>query len=94
MAMKTLGLCLLFCIIGLAEDFIVSKFYLAIAKKQAFRAGGISFILTLLTMFVVSNIVKGDSVPLLLCYATGGWVGTYLGVKGADMNLRNFRRAQ
>jgi hypothetical protein len=76
-----MGLCLLFFVIGLAEDFIVSKFYLEIARKRAFRAGGISFILTIMTMFVVSNIIRGDSVVLLLCYAGGGWVGTWLGVK-------------
>jgi hypothetical protein len=79
--METMGLCLLFFVIGLAEDFIVSLYYRAISKKQAFRSAVISFVHTLVAIFVVASIIKGDSLLLLVCYAMGGFVGTYLGVK-------------
>jgi hypothetical protein len=77
----TLGLCGLFFGIGLAEDFIVSRYYLAIAKKQAFRSAAISFVHTLLAVFVVASIIRGDSVLLLIAYAGGGFCGTFAGVR-------------
>ena len=80
-AVKMMGLCLLFFVIGLAEDFIVSCYYRAIADKKALRSAGISFVHTLLAIFVVASIIKGDSIILLLFYAGGGFCGTYLGVK-------------
>ena len=79
--MKTMGLCLLFFGLGLVEDFVVSLYYRAIAKKQAMRSAVISLGHTLLAVFVVASIIKGDLILPFLFYAVGGGIGTYLGVK-------------
>lgn len=81
--METLGLCILFCAIGAVEDLIVAAYYFNLAKKRAFRTAVISGVHTLLAVFVVATIITGDSIPLLLCYALGGSLGTFAGVKRA-----------
>jgi hypothetical protein len=81
MDMKTLYLCALFGGLGLVEDFIVTLYYSSVAKKKSVRAGVISTLHTLLAVFVVASIIRGDSIPMLVCYAVGGGVGCYLGVK-------------
>ena len=77
----SLALCGLFFVVGVIEDWVVSRYYLAIGKKQAGRAAGISMFHTLLALFVVASIIKGDNLWMLLFYAAGGGLGTYLGVK-------------
>jgi hypothetical protein len=74
-------LCVIFAAVGLVEDYIVSRYYRAIAEKKAIRSSVISFVHTLLAIFVVASIIKGNSIPLLICYATGGAVGTWIGVR-------------
>jgi hypothetical protein len=81
MDMKTLYLCAIFGGLGLIEDFIVSQYYKSISAKKAARSAVISLVHTLLAIFVVASIIRGDSVPLMICYAVGGAGGTYLGVK-------------
>jgi hypothetical protein len=81
MDMKTLYLCVIFAALGLVEDYIVSRYYLALARKQAGRTAAISLVHTLLAIFVVASIIRGDSVPLMICYAVGGAGGTWLGVR-------------
>lgn len=79
-ATPNLALLLLYGTIGTIEDFIVSLFYRAIAEKRAARSAGISFIHTLLTLFVVASIIISGNFWLLLAYSIGGAVGTYCGV--------------
>jgi hypothetical protein len=76
-----LTLCLVFFLLGAIEDFVVSLFYRAIADKKATRAGVISSVHTLLAVFVVASIIKGNSFLPLCAYALGGGAGTWLGVK-------------
>ncbi|MCK9597981.1 MAG: hypothetical protein M0R06_03005 [Sphaerochaeta sp.] len=79
--MKTLGLCILFCAIGAIEDLVVAYYYANLARRRAFRTAAISGVHTLLAVFVVATIITGDSIPLLLCYAAGGFCGTYAAVR-------------
>jgi len=53
----SLALLLLYGAIGTIEDFIVSLFYSAIAERRAVRSAAISFVHTLLTLFVVASII-------------------------------------
>jgi hypothetical protein len=76
-----LTLCLVFFLLGAIEDFVVSLFYRAIADKKATRAGVISSVHTLLAVFVVASIIKGNSFLPLCAYALGGGFGTFAGVK-------------
>jgi hypothetical protein len=81
MDMKTLYLCVIFFLLGAIEDFVVTLFYSSVARKKSVRAGIISTLHTLLAVFVVASIIRGDSVPMLVCYAVGCGIGCYLGVK-------------
>jgi hypothetical protein len=81
MDMKTLYLCVIFFLLGAVEDFVISLFYRAIADKRATRAGIISAVHTLLAVFVVASIIKGNSFLPLCAYAAGGGLGTWTGVK-------------
>ena len=79
--MRTMGLCLLFFVVGAVEDFVVSCFYRSLQQKRALRTSLISVGHTFLAIFVVSAIIQGDSILLLTFYALGGGVGIFLGVK-------------
>lgn len=83
-----LALCALFGAIGLAEDFIVSCYYVAIAEKKAVRAGLISAFHTVLAVFVVASVIKSESLWPMLFYAVGGGIGCWAGVK---INGKNHR---
>lgn len=76
-----LPMCLLFAVIGTIEDFGVSLYYVAIAEKRPVRSSVISFLHTLLAIFVVASIVVSKSPWPLLFYAGGGAIGTYCGVR-------------
>jgi hypothetical protein len=76
-----LTLCLVFFLLGAIEDFVISLFYRAIADKKATRAGIISSVHTLLAVFVVASIIKGNSFLPLCAYSAGGGLGTWFGVK-------------
>jgi hypothetical protein len=86
MNLALLPMCLLFAVIGTIEDWIVAQFYRAVAEKQAFRCSAISFIHTLLAVFVVGAIIVSESPLLLVCYATGGAVGMYVGTRFGGRN--------
>lgn len=79
--MKTLGLLILYFGLGLAEDYLVSWYYFFLGRKEAAKTAGISLVHTLLAVFVVASIIVSNDVWLLLAYAGGGAVGTYIGVK-------------
>ncbi len=81
MTTQTLALICLYGVIGTLEDFVVSLFYRAIAERRAVPAASISFIHTLLAVFIVGSIIVSKSPWLLLSYSLGGAIGTYAGVK-------------
>ena len=73
--------CLLFAVIGTLEDYLISWYYLFISEKRAAPSAAISFVHTLLAVFVVASVIVSESPWPLLAYAFGGAVGTYCGVR-------------
>ena len=79
--MENLALIALYGVIGTLEDFVISLYYDAIARRKAIPAASISFVHTLLAIFVVGSIIVSKSPWLLLSYSLGGAIGTFAGVK-------------
>jgi hypothetical protein len=74
-------LCAAYGLVGCFEDYLVSWYYLFVSQKRAVPSALISWVHTLLAVFVIAGVITSDSVLPLLCYATGGAAGTYAGVK-------------
>jgi hypothetical protein len=79
--LKNLSLCALYGVLGCLEDYIVVWYYRFIAEKRPVHSAVISWFHTLLAVFVVASVITSESVLPLLCYATGGAIATYLGVR-------------
>jgi len=69
-------LCLYF-LVGVLQDFLITKYYLALSDHLAFRASILAMIITYGTMKVF-NLTFGSDV-LFLAYALGTGVGTFVG---------------
>jgi len=67
--------------LGLALDYLLTKYYISISLRYRYRASILSMIITLLTVFVIASVIKMNSVVPLLGYALGNGVGTFLGVR-------------
>jgi branched-subunit amino acid ABC-type transport system permease component len=69
-------LCLYF-LAGVAQDYLIAKYYIALSHGLALRASILAMIITYGTMKVF-NLTFGSDV-LFLAYALGTGVGTYVG---------------
>lgn len=67
--------------LGLALDYLLTKYYISISLRYRYRASILSTIITLLTVFLIASVIKSNSVVPLLGYALGNGIGTFLGVK-------------
>ena len=67
--------------LGIALDWVIAKYYLALSRGQSFLAGGLSFLITVINLWVVEDIlVNRKSLALGLTYAAGAAIGTFLAV--------------
>ena len=70
-------LCLLYFLAGMAQDYLIAKYYIALLRGLASRASILAMIITYGTMKIF-NLTFGSDV-LFLAYALGTGVGTYAG---------------
>jgi predicted lysophospholipase L1 biosynthesis ABC-type transport system permease subunit len=70
---------LLFFLMGLVQDFLIAKYYLALSRRSAIVASILGMAITYLTMKVF-NVTFGRDAAFL-AYALGTGFGTYAGCK-------------
>ena len=74
--------CLLYFVIGVVYDVVITLYYLAINDRKSMLAGLWSFVITVVPFFIIYEIILSkDFTCQLLMYALGCGVGTYLTVK-------------
>ena len=70
-----------YVLLGVLEDALVGKYYLAVSARRAFLASIWSFIIALLAFFVMANALETKNWMLFLAFALGNAIGTFLVVK-------------
>ena len=73
---------ILYFIIGVAYDVLITLYYLAITDRRPAMAGVWSFVITTVQFFVLYELILSkDFLPQLIAYALGCGIGTFLTVK-------------
>jgi hypothetical protein len=70
---------LLFFLIGVVQDFLIAKYYLALSRRSAIAASILAMVITYGTMKVF-NVTFGNDLAFF-AYAVGTGAGTFLGCK-------------
>ncbi|HYF10504.1 MAG TPA: hypothetical protein VD967_02780 [Candidatus Paceibacterota bacterium] len=81
----SLGQYLIFFGVGFFQDLLITLYYQAISKDYPFRSGFLSFVVTVVGILVLYEILgdlEGQQLGIILAYALGNGVGTYVVVKG------------
>jgi hypothetical protein len=68
---------LLYFLVGVVQDFLIAKYYMALSRHSALLASILAMLLTYMTMKVFNLTFGADS--LFLAYALGTGAGTFLG---------------
>ena len=71
---------LLYTALGICIDYLVARYYQSISRRLRLRASTLSALITLLTVFVLAQVIRTDNPIPMLGYAAGNWLGTYLAV--------------
>ena len=77
-----LMLFVLYVALGVCIDYLIARYYQAISGRCRLRASNLSALITLLTVFVLAQVIRTDSPMPMMGYAAGNWLGTYLAVGG------------
>ncbi len=76
---------LIFFAVGVLQDLIITFYYQAVAKDWPLRSATLSIVVTLVNIFVLYAIisdVEQQVASVIVAYALGNGLGTYLVVKG------------
>jgi hypothetical protein len=73
---------LLYFIVGLVYDVVITLYYLAVTDRRSAMAGLWSFLITVVQVLILYEIIPSkDFLAQLIAYAFGCGIGTYLTVK-------------
>ena len=75
------SICICF-VIGLISDYIYACYMLAVSERRPLAAANWSLIFTILWLAFTLSIIE-KSIPLILAYLAGGYIGTFLATKNA-----------
>jgi len=78
----------LYVILGICLDFLIVRYYNAVSDHMRFLAGVYGWAITLFTVYVLDALITGNNKLMMLAYAVGNGIGTYLGV-GNGMDRRS-----
>lgn len=75
---------LTFFLIGILQDILATYYYQMIAKEYPWRAGVFSMVVTLVNLLILYEILTGieeQALSVILVYAFGNGVGTFMVIK-------------
>lgn len=78
--------CLIYFCIGLARDAAAALYYRSISERRAGRAGGVGGFITAFDLSVYGLLIRSWSPELVVAYAAGTGLGTYIIVKMSKEN--------
>jgi lipid-A-disaccharide synthase-like uncharacterized protein len=74
------GACCIYFLVGVVLDAIITIYYRAISSRRVLRASFLAFVITGATVLLIENIVISRNPVLILAYALGTSVGTWIGM--------------
>jgi len=74
------GACFAYFLVGVVLDAIITIYYRAISSRRVWRASILAFVITATTVLLIENIVISHNPILILAYALGTSVGTWIGM--------------
>jgi hypothetical protein len=79
--MKHMGILLIYFLIGLLHDSLVTIWYMALESRKTLFTGFISALLTFIGYGVLAfMILSPEFIPRLFSYALGTWTGTSIAI--------------
>lgn len=66
--------------IGFILDLLIAKEYIYITAGNPLLAALVSGLITLISVFVISKVVRNETGGAMLSYATGNALGTYFAI--------------
>jgi len=76
---------IIFFVVGIVQDFVVTLNWRFIAKEKIFLASIFSFLTTVITLGVLYSILarldESRSIPAIIVYALGVAAGTFIAMK-------------
>ena len=71
---------LLYMALGISIDYLIARYYQSISRRLRFQASILSALITLLTVFVLAQVIQTTTPIPMFGYAAGNFIGTYLAV--------------
>jgi hypothetical protein len=65
---------------GIVSDFMITKYYVAVYRRRRLMGAVLGTLITLLTIYIFDQIITSNKFYLMLAWAVGNGVGTYLGI--------------
>lgn len=72
---------LLYFVLGVAFDYMLTRYYLAIYQRRLFWGPALATAVTLFSTFILAALITGDLLPQMVAWALGNGLGTYLGLR-------------
>ena len=72
----------LYAALGICIDYLIARYYQSITHRLRLRASTLSALITLLTVFVLAQVIRTNNPIPMFGYAAGNFIGTYLAVGG------------
>lgn len=74
-------LILLFLLIGIVQDYLITLHYRCISESRPIAASVLSFVILLVSVMVIEKIIQRQEISLVISYAFGSAIGTYIAMK-------------
>jgi hypothetical protein len=73
---------LIYFSIGVIQDYLIAKYYLALSRRLVWTASILAAIITLVTVKIFANVITSNETLLMVAYAIGTGTGCFLGIGG------------
>ncbi len=81
MTLHLVGLFVLYVVLGILEDFLVARLYIAVSSRRAGRAALLDGAIAILQIAVIATIIINRAWIMSGGYILGEMLGCYLGVR-------------
>lgn len=72
---------IVYFVIGFAQDFLVARYTKCTCMGEALSAANLSFLITILSVFVLNKILIEKNLIAAIMYLGGIWLGTFVATK-------------
>jgi uncharacterized protein YebE (UPF0316 family) len=73
--------CIIYFLVGIILDLLVTQHYLATAHGQRIKASTLSVAITLVSVFILVKLIDSNSIVPMLFYAGGNGLGCFIAMR-------------